>query len=164
MPSRRPALRVLACLLAAGAAPVVAQDVRWHGHLDLRAAGAGDEVAWDEGGLGKSRFGAGDDGAVLASGVLAGTAQFGPEVLASATLQLIPAQERPLDVLDAWVRYRPVSTTPWRWSVRAGAFWAPVSLENEGVGWTSLWTLTPSAINSWVGEELRTIGACARDA
>ena len=40
-----------------------------------------------------------------------------------------------------------------------GAFFPPISLENDGIGWTSRWTLTPSAINSWVGEELRTIGA-----
>ena len=34
-----------------------------------------------------------------------------------------------------------------------------MSLENEQVGWSSFWTITPSAINSWVGAELRTIGA-----
>jgi hypothetical protein len=31
-------------------------------------------------------------------------------------------------------------------------------VENDDLGWTSPYTLTPSAINSWVGEELRTIG------
>lgn len=149
----------LACAVAAVAPDAAASDVEWQGHLDVRAVAAGDELAWDEGGLGKGRFGAGDDGAAFASAVLAGTWLASPEVLASATLQLVPDHAQPLDVLDAWVRYRPVSTTPWRWSLRAGAFWAPVSLENEGVGWSSLWTLTPSAINSWAGEELRTIGA-----
>lgn len=149
---------IAVCALCTGGHGV-AGGIQWHGHLDLRGVAAGDERSWDEGGLGKARFGAGDDGAVLASGVLAGTAQVTPGLVAAATLQLDPGQAQPIDVLDAWVRYRPVSTTPWRWSVRAGAFWAPISLENEGVGWTSLWTLTPSAINSWVGEELRTIGA-----
>jgi hypothetical protein len=42
--------------------------------------------------------------------------------------------------------------------MKLGAFFPPISLENEGTGWTSPWTLTPSAINSWVGDELRTIG------
>lgn len=160
MPARRLALAIIGCVVAAGAAPAAAQEMRWQGHLDVRAVAAPDETAWDDGGLGKARFGDNDDDRMhLASGVLAGTAQLGPAVVASSTLQFVPGQDRSLDVLDAWVRYRPVSTTPWRWSVRAGAFWAPISLENEGVGWTSLWTLTPSAINSWVGEELRTIGA-----
>jgi len=33
------------------------------------------------------------------------------------------------------------------------------SLENRLVGWRSAYSISPSAINSWVGEELRTIGA-----
>src|SRR6185437_13141958 len=52
--------------------------------------------------------------------------------------------------------------TPLRWSFKVGEFFAPVSLENDAIGWTSPWTLTPSAINSWIGEEFRTIGAEAR--
>jgi hypothetical protein len=34
-----------------------------------------------------------------------------------------------------------------------------MSLENDDIGWTSPYTLTPSAIDSWIGEELRTIGS-----
>ena len=45
------------------------------------------------------------------------------------------------------------------WSVKAGAFFPTISLENDDLGWTSPYTLTPSAINSWIGEELRTIGS-----
>jgi hypothetical protein len=30
--------------------------------------------------------------------------------------------------------------------VKGGAFFAPISLENDGIGWTSTWTLTRSAI------------------
>src|SRR6185295_10665879 len=63
-----------------------------------------------------------------------------------------------VDLVEAYFKYRPVSTTPLRWSFKAGAFFPPISLENDGIGWTTPWTLTPSAINSWVGEELRTIG------
>jgi hypothetical protein len=68
-------------------------------------------------------------------------------------------QRSAVDLLEGYLRYRPVSTSAWRWSLRAGAFFPPVSLENTEVGWTSPWTLTPSAIDSWVGEEVRTIGA-----
>ncbi len=63
-----------------------------------------------------------------------------------------------VDILEGYVRYRPISTNAWRWSVKAGAFFPAISLENTEVGWTSYWTLTPSAINSWIGDELRTIG------
>src|ERR1700733_14412667 len=34
-----------------------------------------------------------------------------------------------------------------------------MSLENMDMGWASPYTITPSAINSWIGEELRTIGS-----
>ena len=43
--------------------------------------------------------------------------------------------------------------------MKAGAFFPTISLENDDLGWTSPYTLTPSAINSWIGEELRTIGS-----
>jgi hypothetical protein len=59
---------------------------------------------------------------------------------------------------EIYLRYHPVSTTRFLWSVKAGAFFPPFSLENTEVGWSSYWTLTPSAINSWFGDELRTVG------
>ena len=145
----------LAGLACAGG--VDAQSVAWHGYLDLRVASGPDERAWSDGGLGKTRFGRGD--ATDVEGVLSGANWNAPEWLAVSELQYRPGREHPLDLLDAWIRYRPVSTTPWRWSVKAGAFFPPISLENDGIGWTSTWTLTPSALNTWVGEELRTLGA-----
>jgi hypothetical protein len=83
---------------------------------------------------------------------------FTPEIVAIAVLRADPSQTTLLLPMETYVRYRPVSTTPLRWSVKAGAFFPPFSLENTELGWTSYWTLTPSAINSWIGDELRTIG------
>ena len=45
------------------------------------------------------------------------------------------------------------------WSLKTGAFFPTISLENDDLGWTRPYTLTPSAINSWIGEELRTMGS-----
>jgi hypothetical protein len=42
--------------------------------------------------------------------------------------------------------------------IRGGAFFPPVSLEHEGPAWTSRYTITGAAANSWIGEEVRTIG------
>lgn len=151
-------LLCVTCLPVPG--PAQAQ-VDWHGSLDLRVASPAQAQDWGDGGLGKTRFG-GDDVATAVSGVLGASWQLAPSLLASAELQAQPEQWRPVDLLEAWVRWRPVSTTPWRWSARAGVFFPPVSLENDGPGWTSPWTLTPSAINSWVGEELRATGAEVR--
>jgi hypothetical protein len=38
-------------------------------------------------------------------------------------------------------------------------FFPELSLENSGLGWTSDYLISSSAINTWVGEELRTLGA-----
>jgi hypothetical protein len=54
---------------------------------------------------------------------------------------------------------RPFPTTAVRWRVRVGAFYMPVSLENRGPGWSDVYSITPSALNTWLGEEFRTIGA-----
>lgn len=152
-------LRMLAlgALLASGGT-ARAQDFQLHGFLDLRAVAPARENSWDDGGLGKSRYGSGDGGARVGAALLRADWQVTPALSAAADLQYQPDEHRHTDVLDAYLRYRPASITPWRWSVKVGAFFAPISLENEGIGWTSLWTLTPSAINSWVGEELRTVG------
>jgi hypothetical protein len=42
--------------------------------------------------------------------------------------------------------------------VRLGAFFPQVSLENRATGWESPYTITPSAISTWIAEEIRTIG------
>ncbi|HEX7130706.1 MAG TPA: hypothetical protein VF217_11675, partial [Rhodanobacteraceae bacterium] len=150
------ALAIAILTICGGAAH--AQDFQLHGFLDLRAVSAPGETSWDDGGLGKSRYGSGDGGVRIGGAALAAHWQVTPALSAVADLQYQPDERQHFDVLDAYLRLRPASITPWRWSLKVGAFFAPISLENEGIGWTSLWTLTPSAINSWVGEELRTVG------
>ena len=156
--------RALALLLCGAAMPAIAraQDLHVQGFVEARGVFPSlDDAAWTDGGLGKTRYGEGDPAAAFA-GALSITWQASESLLAVVDLQAQPQASPQLGVNSAYLRWRPVSTSRWRWSLRAGAFFPPISLENEGVGWTSRWTLTPSAINSWVGEELRTIGAEAR--
>lgn len=139
-----------------------AQELDLHGYIDFRAVAAPDTRSFVDGGLGKTRFGGDDVGAEFGGAALQAALQFTPEWLALSAVQFQTSDQGTLDVLETYVRYRPVSTTPWRWSLKFGAFFPPISLENDGVGWTSRWTLTPSAINSWIGEELRTFGGEVR--
>ena len=44
-------------------------------------------------------------------------------------------------------------------SARAGLMWPPVSLEHEGADWHVRDFITPSAINSWIGEEVKPLAA-----
>src|SRR6185437_8408604 len=67
-------------------------------------------------------------------------------------------QKNPFDLTEAYLELRPYPWEGFRARVKAGAFYAPISLENRAAGWESPYTLSSSAINSWMAEELRTIG------
>ena len=43
--------------------------------------------------------------------------------------------------------------------LRAGAFWLPTSRENVDPLWNSRYTITYSALNTWIGEEVRPLAA-----
>jgi hypothetical protein len=45
------------------------------------------------------------------------------------------------------------------WRLRVGEFWLPTSRENTDPLWTSKYTITYSALNSWIAQEVRPIGA-----
>ena len=60
-----------------------------------------------------------------------------------------------LGIVEAFVE--PV--LPNETQLRLGLLIPPISLEHPSVGWNTLYTITPSAINSWVGEEIRTLAA-----
>ncbi|MBL4721826.1 MAG: hypothetical protein JKY20_11945 [Alphaproteobacteria bacterium] len=42
--------------------------------------------------------------------------------------------------------------------MKVGAFFPPVSLENTDIAWQSPYTITWSAMNSWIGEDIRAMG------
>jgi len=127
---------------------------------DMRAVAVDSPLpSFTEGGLGVLRFDEAHDGLQLgrllidATGPLSETFHY--TVTASATDD---GDQNPIDLTEAYVDWRPYPQSAWRWRARAGAFYAPISLENRTIGWQSLYSLSPSAINTWVGEEMRTIG------
>jgi hypothetical protein len=159
-------------LLAAAAGPARASaDLNfWNGragiegYADVRVVLPSDQSSWMDGGFGKLRYGDADQEPQLKIGEIfaEGHINFTGELMALGALRYTPEQDDLLGSTEAYLRYRPVSLSPFRWSVKLGAFFAPISLENTELGWVSPWTVTPSAINTWVGEELRTIGGEAR--
>jgi len=149
----------VAFLVFLGIAPAAeAMEFGYSGYVDLRAVAPSDQRSWLDGGLGKFRFGKGDSNFRFAEAVGEGDVSLAPELSAVASVRASPGQRVPVDVLEAFVRYAPITKAKWRWSVKAGAFFPPFSLENIDTGWSSYWTLTPSAIDSWYGDELRTLG------
>ena len=135
-----------------------AAEFALHGYGDARLVAPPAQDGYLDGGLGKLRFG--DDDANFKFGDLIGEATFVQDNWSAQADARLNSEYGPaLDLLEGFVRYAPQSNTQWRWSARAGAFFAPLSLENEEIGWSSFWTVTPSAIDSWIGAELRTVGA-----
>jgi len=152
---------IVGAILVAAPLGARAQDMlRVNGFVDLGLVAPSHDPTWLKGGLGKldNGGGGGQSPTVVGQAMADVRLQLDPSLTGFATFRVAPDQHVPLDILEAYVRYQPVSTPSWLWSVKLGAFFPPISLENESIGWTSPWTLTPSAINSWVGDELRTIG------
>ncbi|NQD37792.1 hypothetical protein HPT27_12215 [Permianibacter sp. IMCC34836] len=69
-----------------------------------------------------------------------------------------PSSEKPVALTEAFLRYRPIPDSAWRNQWRAGLFYAPLSLENSEALWQPQGFLSSSAINTWLGEEVRTTG------
>ena len=151
--------KILTPVFILAATPALAVDFGYDASVDLRLVASGSEESWLDGGLGKLRYDDRDSVFQFSDAVAQGYALLTPEIMAVAVVRADTEQKQFVLPLEAYLRYRPVSTTPWRWSVKAGAFFPPFSLENTELGWSSYWTITPSAINSWFGEELRTIGS-----
>jgi hypothetical protein len=131
------------------------------GTIDLRLVAADGERSWTDGGFGKARFG-GLDGNLR--GVVAPTEAelvWQPRLSWNLKGTVAAAAQRGGggDLLEAYLTYKPLPRGPTHFSARTGLFWPPVSLEHEGPGWTVSDMITPSAINSWIGEEVKVVGA-----
>lgn len=82
-----------------------------------------------------------------------------PTLTFNAVIDAVDDGDSGIDLTEAYLAWQPVPESPFRHSVRSGIFYPPMSLENVGPAWTSPYTGSFSAINTWVGEELKTIGA-----
>jgi hypothetical protein len=149
--------KTILALLLAFALPV--QAAEWHGLLDVRGlVRATGERSWTDEGLGKLRTDADSRRVYLGQGVLRGEFDLHDTVSGTVVLNAYQDRDSVADVSEAWIAWRPVPDGPWRTRMRAGAFFPALSLENEGLGWTPTRMLSTSAINSWLGQELRLVG------
>jgi hypothetical protein len=146
----------LALVLAAGSA----QAVEWRGLLDVRAVDSNADRSFLDSGMGKTRYDANSPRLSIGQAVLRGDADVTDSI--SATLELSADQQHRgvVDVREAFLAWSPVPSGAWKTRVKAGFFFPPTSVEidYDGVGWVPKHTISSSAINSWIGEELRTNG------
>lgn len=142
------------------------------GTLDAQAAISARGIAvsgppgWITGGFGRlteGAFGGGTRGLFRAEG------QFGVDwhpgetwsvrVHASVHGEPSSAGGRRAGPTEAFLQFRPEITARTALRLRAGLFFPPTSLENVDPLWQSPYTVTLSALNTWIGEELRLAGA-----
>jgi len=153
--------RLLAAAACFWGSSVLADVPGLDAELDLRLVAADtDLTSFTDGGLGELRFDEDHDGLRLGRLLLAYQAHLLETLSAEVALSATGDNDKnPIDVTEAFLEWRPYPRSMWRTRARLGAFYPPVSLENRRVGWQSLYSISPSALNTWVGEEIRTLGA-----
>jgi hypothetical protein len=127
---------------------------------DLRLVAVDGEKSWVDGGFGKLRSGSDGDLRVrpqLGNASLVWKPQFTWSLGATVVGSLQGGQRTEAGLSQAYLTFRPMRSGKLAFSARAGLMWPPVSLEHEGADWHVKDSITPSAINSWIGEEVRPV-------
>ena len=155
---------ILAAVLLLASQAAFAQDeparsrVEWG--LDVSLVDASGHPSWLEGSAGKLRYDADHDGLVFSRGYFDFEARLSDTVTAHVLSELYDDDfSSTADLTEAYLEWRPIAAGATRYRIKVGAFYPRISLENVGPGWGSPYSINPSAINTWVGEELRSVGA-----
>ena len=135
--------------------------------VDGRLVLADGANSWIDGGFGKTRFDGTDDGdfefdAYPVEASLIWQPRLTDSFVGnfSAAYQHGHDRDENFDVMEGYLTFIPSRSGNTNFSVKAGYYWPEISLEHAtGGAWSTVYTITPSAINSWVGEEVKVIGA-----
>ena len=98
------------------------------------------------------------DGLHLSQAVISTSQRLSNSWTLSGVLNAYSDGEERLNFSQLYLKYRPLSASTIKPEVKVGAFYPAISAENTDIAWLSPHFLSNSAINSWIGEELRTGG------
>jgi hypothetical protein len=127
---------------------------------DVRLVAADGEKSWVDRGFGKLRSGSSGDWKLepqLGNANLIWQPQFTWSLGATIVGSVQGGERTQAGLSQAFLTFRPMRAQKIALSGRAGLMWPPVSLEHEGADWHVRDSITPSAINSWIGEEVRPV-------
>ncbi len=116
-------------------------------------------ASWPAGGLGKLRFGEADDGFEASRLFAEYRGRLTPTLFGTALVDYVGDASTGLGITEAYLEWRPIPKSRNQHQIKLGAFYPPLSLENGHHGWHSPFTYSYSAIDTWLGEEIRPIGA-----
>ncbi len=132
--------------------------VQWG--VDIKFTDASGHPSWTNGSAGKLLFDTDNDGLSLGYSFADISTRLTDTLDAHIVAELIDDDMGAVvDLTEAYLEWRPLTQSATRYRVKLGAFYPRISLENTDPGWRSPYSINPSAINTWVGEELRTVGA-----
>ncbi len=157
-------LRLAVCLLVL-APPMAASELEFQGIFAGRGFVAEGQRGWIDGGFGRLSDGDGPDDPAVG---LRGTAHLGLDwkpaeafllrVHATARSEQDAAGGQRAGLTEAFALYRPKLSDKLGLRFKAGLFLPQTSRENVDPLWASPYTITLSALNTWIGEELRLVG------
>jgi len=142
------------------ASPVMATEVSIKGVVDVRASYTDSLISYADGGYGKFGLSDGNEFSLSQLGgevVLSWDSGMSAHVVANAY-----ANQDYIDggITEGFFKFRGVpNENGYRWQNRTGIFFPKISLENNAIAWASKHSLNSSAINTWIGEEVRVLGS-----
>lgn len=133
---------------------VIAQTIS--GRIEAAAVLADSIPSWQSKGTGLIR--GEENGLQWQQGFLATKYAISQSWQANAVINTYTDGEEHIGFTQAYFQYKPLSASKIKFKSKIGMFYPAMSIENTSEGWLSPYTYTQSAINSWIGEELRTLG------
>ena len=141
----------------------IARADGWELDLDGRLVSSDAYPSYTQGGISGVRFSEDQSGLRLGRARLALTESLGELWTVHLDASAWGDYDRiPAGLTEAYLQFRPYPFAGYRLRVKAGAFYPPISLENRTAGWESPYTLSYSAIDSWLAIEVRTVGVEAQ--
>jgi hypothetical protein len=128
--------------------------------VDISYVDASGLDSWTDGSIGKLRYDGDSDGLVISRAFVEYDTRLTDTISVNAVAEFYDDDiGSSMDLTEAYLEWRPVPRSANRYRLKLGAFYAPFSMENSGPAWSTPYTISSSAINTWFAEELRTIGA-----
>ncbi|RZQ52641.1 hypothetical protein C1E23_13170 [Pseudoalteromonas phenolica] len=132
-------------------------QTKFEGKIDASYGSGSDSLSWLDKGWGTTRFGKNEDRFSISRAAFTSRIDFAYSWSLFGVAQYVPEPKANLGITEAYFQYKPIARG-YQVSAKVGAFYPKMSLENTGFAWSSPYTYNYSALNAWLGEEVRAIG------
>jgi hypothetical protein len=131
---------------------------QFQGVVQINYVDAANETSFLDGGLSPFRYDNSDSNVHLGQLHLNYRARLSSTLSVSVDANHYDDLDHTPDLTQAVIRYAPLPINGYRLRVKAGTFIPGLSIENTKPGWLSNLSYSSSAVNTWIGEELKSTG------